>query len=104
MKNTCFIVFLALIFGLISHLAMGEEASPQQGETLFNDPKIGGSTNPESCGTCHPGGKGLEESWVKSDLAEMINFCIERPLKGKKLDVNSVEMKSLIMYMKSLDK
>ncbi len=104
MKNTGLIVFLAIIFGLFSHLAMGQEASVQLGEKLFNDPTIGESTNPESCNACHPGGHGLEEAGARPNLSETINYCIEKPLKGRKFDEDSVEMKSLIKYIKSLNK
>jgi cytochrome c len=34
----------------------------------------------------------------------MINACISKPLKGKPIDVNSTEMQSLVLYIKSIGK
>ncbi len=36
-----------------------------------------------------------------SGLPGIINACITHNLNGKALDVNSVEMKSMILYIKS---
>ncbi len=80
--------------------AASQEATVEKGKTLFNDPKLG--TNGKSCNTCHPNGKGLEKAGVKSDLESTINGCITIPLKGKALDPKSVEMQSLVLYIKSL--
>jgi cytochrome c len=82
----------------------------QKGKALWNDPKLAGSTNEKSCGTCHPNGKkvnGKKKRFkimgktLKSREAA-INFCIEMALKGKPLQKNSEEMKSLVSYMKTL--
>ena len=35
-------------------------------------------------------------------MGTIINQCIKNPLKGKELDPASVEMKSLILYIKSM--
>jgi len=84
----------------------------EKGKALFNDPKLG--TNGSTCGTCHPGGKGLEKSgaadkkeWttpggVEKSLEDAINMCITMALKGKALDKNSQEMQDLVAYIKSL--
>lgn len=102
MKNTCLFIMLAAVLGLASFPAAGEDASKELGEKLFNDPALGGSKNTESCGACHPGGEGLEGAGRLANLTEAINLCIERPLKGEKIGVDSVEMKSLVLYIKSL--
>ncbi len=84
----------------------------EKGKALFNDPKLG--TNGQTCGTCHPDGKGLEKSgamdkkeWttpggVAKSLEDAINICITAALKGKALDMNSQEMQDLVAYIRSL--
>jgi cytochrome c len=39
-----------------------------------------------------------------SSLEEVVNTCIEKPLKGKALDTNSQEMQDVVAYIKSLGK
>ncbi|MCL7489052.1 MAG: hypothetical protein M8357_12870 [Desulfobulbaceae bacterium] len=102
MKKTCIIIGLAAIMGVYTGLALGGEASVEQGEQLFNDATLGGSTNDKSCSSCHPNGRGLEESGAKDNLAQMINTCIEKPLGGQALENDSVELESLVQYIKSL--
>jgi len=70
------------------------------GKKLFNDPKLG--TAGKSCNTCHTDGKDLSKAGAIDELPAIVNACITRNLKGRALDVNSVEMKSLILYIKSL--
>ncbi len=84
----------------------------EKGKALFNDPKLG--TNGQTCGSCHPDGKGLEKSgamdkkeWktpggVTKSLEDAINICITAALKGKALDNSSQEMQDLVAYIKSL--
>ena len=76
--------------------------SLERGRQLFASEKLG--TSGKSCATCHPGGKKLEGVGASADeeLAAIINRCIAGPLKGKKLDPESVDMKSLVLYLKSL--
>ncbi|MGE5174464.1 MAG: c-type cytochrome [Betaproteobacteria bacterium] len=102
MKCVTVVVILALVvaFGAGIAFASSQEASAEKGKALFNDPKLG--TSGKSCNTCHPDGKGLEKAGAKSDLESTINGCITIPLKGKALDVKSVEMQSLVLYIKSL--
>ncbi len=104
MKKTCLIIGLALFFAIYAGLGISGDASVEGGKQLFNDSTLGGSSNKTSCGTCHPDGKGLELSGEKGNLAQMIKTCIERPLKGKALDEQSMEMESLKLYIKSLKK
>jgi len=92
------VLVITLCFGIA--LALQSNASIEQGKALFNDPKLG--TNGKTCSTCHAGGKGLEQAGAKSELAETINMCITNPLKGKALEVTSLEMQSLVLYIKSL--
>jgi cytochrome c peroxidase len=81
---------------------MQHEPSVEKGKALFNDTTLG--TSGKSCGSCHPDGKGLETVGTKENLAATVNACIKAPLKGKALDGNSVEMQSLLLYLKSLGK
>lgn len=92
------------------------EGDLKRGETLFNDPKLSGSSFGVSCNACHPKGKGLERSWSvgkttwrscsgeRNSLEDSINTCILMANKGRPLDPQSREMKDLIAYIKSLAK
>jgi cytochrome c len=94
------VVVLAALFVISSAVAaIPNEASLDKGKALFNDPKLG--TTGKSCNTCHPDGRGLDNAGAKSDLANILNSCITKGLKGKALDVKSVEMQSLMLYVKS---
>lgn len=75
--------------------------SVQEGDMLFRDTELGGNGNTKSCSSCHPSGKGLDNAWKIPDLAGQINKCISATLHGKPLPPGSVEMKSLILYIKS---
>lgn len=79
-----------------------EEASVVKGMELFKSPQLG--TNGTTCNTCHPDGKGLTKAatYDEKKLSGIINTCIKAPLAGKTLDLNSTEMKSLVLYIKSL--
>ena len=103
MKRTWLIICLILAISAYAGLSTSSDATVAKGKELFNDPGLGGSTNQTSCGSCHPDGRGLENSPKhKGNLASMINMCIERPLKGKALDAGSSEMQALQLYIKSL--
>lgn len=102
MRVSKIVLIAALIVTAVIGLAfaMKHEASVDQGKALFNDPKLG--TTGTACGNCHTDGKGLENAGARSDLANVINGCITRALKGKALDEDSFEMQSMVMYIKSL--
>lgn len=88
---------------VVASLAMaGDGASLSKGKELFTGKQLG--TSGKSCSTCHPNGKGLEKAaaYDEGELGEIINQCIRKPLKGKALDPASVEMKSLIVYIRSV--
>ena len=94
-----------LLFGMLASasLAMAMDgASPDRGKQLFTSTQLG--TSGKSCNSCHPGGKGLEKAAAHDtgELGEIVNQCIKTPLKGKALDPASAELKSLIMYIKTL--
>jgi len=82
--------------------------SVELGKKLFNDPSLG--TNGKSCATCHASDDNIaklanKKVWFgggAKTLEQAINFCINGPLAGKPLPEDSVEAKSIAMYMKSL--
>jgi len=80
--------------------AMQHEATADKGKVLFNDTKLG--ANGKSCNDCHKDGAGLEKAGVKKDLETIVNSCIKKALNGKALKNKSVEMQSLVLYIKGL--
>ncbi len=86
----------------------------ERGKALFNDVKFAGGAAGKSCGSCHPGGKGVEKAGEKKEfkimgktqksLEEAVNFCIENANKGKAIDAKSDQMKDIVAYIKSLAK
>jgi len=79
-----------------------ERPSVEKGRELFNSVTLAGATSGKSCNSCHPKGSGLEKGWKHPNLSGQINTCIAGTLQGTKLDVNSVAMHSLILYIRSL--
>ncbi|GAB4334304.1 MAG: cytochrome c peroxidase [Desulfobulbaceae bacterium] len=103
MKRLRDIIGMAALAAILSAgTVYAVRGTAEQGEKLFNDPTLGGSTNETSCASCHPGGKGLEQAGSRTNLAHMINVCIQRPLKGEPLEEDSVEMDSLERYIRSI--
>ena len=96
--STAFLVVLTVS----AVFAMQHEATAEKGKALFNDPKLG--TTGKSCNDCHKDGAGLEKSGEKKDLDKIVNNCIAMGLKGKALKPKSVEMQSLLLYLKVLGK
>jgi cytochrome c peroxidase len=94
-----FFFLLAVSFSFSGAFAV-QRVSLELGKKLFNDTTLG--TTGKSCNTCHTDGKDLSKAGAMNELPRIINVCITQNLKGKALDVNSVEMKSLILYIKSL--
>ena len=84
-----------------THADQGDVTHADQGKMLFENVKLG--TNGKSCATCHPGGRKLEwaATFPEDKLANIINTCITKSLKGKPLAVDSAEMKSLVRYIKT---
>lgn len=93
-----FLICLTLSFSAYAT----EGPTIETGKALFESPKLG--TSGKSCATCHPGGKGLEDSIYldETELIKMNNYCIRKPLKGEPLDPASTEMDSLVHYIRSL--
>jgi thiosulfate dehydrogenase len=79
-----------------------------EGNKLFHNSKLG--TNGISCDMCHPNASNTHpETYPKFQtqlkkvalLRDMINWCIENPLEGKKLAEDDPQMKSLEAYILS---
>lgn len=87
---------------LASMAMAGEGPSKKLGKELFERPKLG--SNGKSCADCHPDGKGLNKaaSYDADELGNIINQCIKGPLEGNGLAPSENNMKSLIIYIKSL--
>jgi cytochrome c peroxidase len=95
-------VILSLLVSSAGYLVAAEGPSVELGKKLFNDQTLGGATGSVSCNTCHPGGKGLAKAGHNPDLATRVNGCIAGALKGQKIAPDSVEMKSLLLYIRSI--
>jgi cytochrome c peroxidase len=93
------LIVLATVAG-VSTVFAAEGASIEKGKALFNDPKLG--TTGKSCNSCHPDGKNIQKAAALSDLEDIVNGCITHSIHGKALDPQSIEMQSLILYIKSL--
>ena len=95
-------LFMAMAAALACPAVAAEAPSADKGKALFTDSHLG--TNGKSCASCHPRGKGLERAGTYSEgrLGEIINACIIQPLRGAALDPSSTEMRSLVIYVKSL--
>jgi cytochrome c len=73
-----------------------------RGKALFESRTLG--TNGKSCALCHAGGRGLEEVAETADpgLAAYVNSCIQGMLSGKPLPVGSDDLRSIMLYVRSL--
>jgi cytochrome c len=93
---------LSVITGVVwgSAVLGGDLPSAARGKELFDSRELG--TNGKSCATCHPDGKRLQGvgALADDDLAATVNACLSGPLKGKPLDPDSADMKSLVLYLK----
>lgn len=96
----------SILFCVVTFFAATASAAPApsvaHGKGLFGNSSLG--TNGKSCATCHPSGTGLEESASSADkeLEQITNKCIEKALKGKPLAVGSLDLSSIVLYLKSI--
>ena len=79
-----------------------------EGDRLFHDWKALGGTIGISCDMCHPNGSNTHaETYPKfqtqlkkvAALRDMINWCIENPMKGKPLALDDPRILALEAYM-----
>ena len=103
-KQKFFVAAAAVVFLLVmgaSALAAGK-ISAETGREMFNDPKLGNSTNESSCNSCHANGEGLKNVESKK-LSKQINACLVGKMAGEKLDGRKAPMRSLKKYVLSLN-
>lgn len=110
MKVLKILVLSIIALGLVFSSAFAADVS--KGKALFNDDKLGGSTAGKSCNSCHADGKGLEAAADKKEfnlmgkklakLEDVVNMCIEKPMKGKAIDTKGADMANIVAYIKSL--
>jgi len=79
-----------------------------QGKQVFHSAKLLGGTIGVSCDMCHPDAANTHpETYPKYQeqlqrvalLRDMINWCIENPVKGKTLDANDSRLRALEAYI-----
>jgi thiosulfate dehydrogenase len=80
------------------------------GNEIFHSDKLIGSTNGVACAMCHPNAANTHpETYPKFQiqlrrvalLRDMINWCVEQPARGKKLDPDDPKMRALEAYIMS---
>ncbi len=79
-----------------------------EGKRIFHDAKALGGTNSISCDMCHPDGSNTHpETYPKYQvqlgrvalLRDMINWCIENPVRGKPFPDDDPRLKALEAYI-----
>ena len=79
-----------------------------EGKRIFHDAKALGGTNSISCDMCHPDGSNTHpETYPKFQtqlgrvalLRDMINWCIENPVRGKPFADDDPRLKALEAYI-----
>jgi thiosulfate dehydrogenase len=79
-----------------------------EGKRIFHDSEALGGTNAISCDMCHPDGSNTHaETYPKFQtqlgrvalLRDMINWCIENPVRGKPFPDDDPRLKALEAYM-----
>jgi mono/diheme cytochrome c family protein len=75
----------------------------ETGRKLFST-QLG--SNGQSCSSCHPAGKGLEQAaaYEGQRLREIINICIRDALQGQPLPLDDPRLGQLEAYVRSLNK
>ena len=102
MKKRSLAVTAIISVLFVANMAYGGKISVEYGKELFNDAKLGGSTNESNCNSCHASGKDLENAESVKKLSKAINKCIIGHMEGSKIDGRKAEMRSLKLYIKSL--
>jgi cytochrome c len=77
-------------------------ATLARGKALFESKALG--TNGKACVLCHAGGNRFKEVAETDDaaLADYVNSCIKGMLAGKPLAPSSDDLRSLLLYVRSL--
>ena len=94
----------ALLLTIACSAGAAEGPTAELGATLFKATTLGSSG--QSCASCHPEGKGLEELAAYDDgqLKETINFCIRDALKGEMFNPQAQELDALLAYLRTFRK
>jgi thiosulfate dehydrogenase len=86
------------------------EKEIKYGDEIFHSDQLIGSTNGFACAMCHPNAANTHpETYPKFQiqlrrvalLRDMINWCIEQPVRGKKLDPDDPKMRAIEAYILS---
>ncbi len=84
-------------------LSAPEGVTLERGKQLFGDIDLG--ANGKTCVQCHAGGKSFDPDELKAaspkDLGTLTNHCLTLRMKSAKLSHESVELQSLVMYVKT---
>lgn len=84
-------------------LAAPPEATLERGRQLFHDIDLG--ANGRTCVQCHAGGRAFDPDELKAasskDVGTLSNHCLSLRMKSAKLAPNSVELQSLVLYVKT---
>jgi thiosulfate dehydrogenase len=84
------------------------DAFVEQGNKIFHSAKLLGGTIGVSCDMCHPDASNTHpETYPKYQeqlqrvalLRDMINWCIENPVRGKTMDPNDPRLRALEAYI-----
>jgi hypothetical protein len=82
----------------------------EYGNQIFHSDQLIGSTNGIACAMCHPNGSNTHpETYPKFQiqlkrvalLRDMINWCIENPARGPRLNADDAKMRALEAYIMS---
>ncbi|WP_020677857.1 cytochrome c peroxidase [Geopsychrobacter electrodiphilus] len=96
------ILTIMLLMFVASPCLAAQAPTADLGKQLFESPTLG--SNGKSCSSCHSQGKGLEKiaGYDDAKLKGRINSCIRGALKGKVLALESTELDSMLIYLRSL--
>ena len=93
-------VFSGLMF--LAATAFAQKSSVAMGEQMFMDSHLAGSTNANSCNSCHAGGKGMTQAKDNPMLSRAINNCLVAHMGGMKMDGRTAAMRSMKMYVMAM--
>jgi cytochrome c len=88
--------------------AVATQRFVDQGDKIFHDAKLLGGTISVSCDMCHPNAANTHpETYPKFQvqlgrvalLRDMINWCIQNPVRGKPLPDDDPKLKALEAYI-----
>ena len=79
------------------------EASIENGKALFQSPDLG--VNGKTCVLCHASGKQFDPEELRErspkEVGILTNHCLSLRMRSPKLAPDSIELQSLILYVKT---